>query len=245
MSRGVRNNKTVASTEKKNTPKIEKQPKRSSVSSEIQTLRDRVIYLEAENGRLIAEKQMMTKRIQEVKAGIETKLRDIQEGVARRMDRGESNSSIMDYIKAGFGAMLGALAALLVVNLAIDAFDSLTSVDSANSNANAVNTSAVAEDNNDISSTTAEYGNDNGQMSGDGNDMFALFGGRIGMKKEGDDRSKKSTRIIHKTKRDKRDGSIQSSPVSGSSSHRKTSQMQKQVQAERKDKKKWCSHDRM
>jgi hypothetical protein len=147
---------------------------------DVETLRARVTYLEAENGKLIAEKQAMAKRMEEVKRSIEDKLKEIQRGIGERMDRGESKSSIMEYVKAGFGTMLGVLAALIVVNLAIGAFDAVTS-DSSPSN----DASSGANDSggNNASSTTAEDGD--GDVGNSGGDMmmddslFSMFGGKI------------------------------------------------------------------
>lgn len=153
--------------------------------TEVATLRARVTYLETENGKLIAEKEAMARRVEEVKRSIEQKLREIQEGISHRLDRGESKSSIMEYVKAGFGTMLGALAALLVVNLAIDAFDALASPDEDPSAS--ANNSAAQEN---ASSTAAEYGNV-GDAAGS-NDLFSLFGG--GSKKTSGKKTASSSR---------------------------------------------------
>ena len=169
--------KAAASSPAKKNNSVKKQNDRvSGKEEEVDVLRARVKYLETENGKLIAEKEIMAKRVEEVKRSIEHKLKEIQEGISQKLDRGDSKSSIMEYVKAGFGAMLGALAALLVVNLAIDAFDSLVTPDQdASATPPAAEDDITAGENaGNASSTVAEYGNNNVMAS---DDMFSMFGG--------------------------------------------------------------------
>ena len=78
----------------------------------------RVKQLEAENAALRAH-------IQRVKVKVEAKFRELQQGVARRLEseRGLSERGkvgIMDYLKQGFFTALGVIAAFAVVDMVED-----------------------------------------------------------------------------------------------------------------------------
>ena len=90
-------------------------------------LRARVKQLEAENAALRAH-------IQQVKVKVEAKFRELQNGVARRLEseRGVSERGkvgIMDYLKQGFFTALGVIAAFAVVDAVTDGIEELAEPD--------------------------------------------------------------------------------------------------------------------
>lgn len=132
--RGGNNDK--GSTANKSASKT-KNDSSSSLSTELAVARNRIAYLEAENGKLLAEKAAMATRMEQVKIDLQKKMLSMQAEIQKRLERGESKSSIMEYVKAGFGTMLGVIAALLVVDLAVSAFSGAADASSASASSNA------------------------------------------------------------------------------------------------------------
>lgn len=112
--------------------------------------------LRQENVILRKEKLALARQMEQARAQLARRLRELQAGVQARVRNGESKSSIMEYVKAGFGGMLGALGALLVVDVVSDALAGVGQAD-------------VGDENGD---GDAEVGNAFEA------DTFELFGGR-------------------------------------------------------------------
>lgn len=155
----------------------------------------RIAYLEAENARLTAEKAAMAKRVEEVRKSIQDKLENIQAGIRERLNRGESDSSIMSYVKAGFGTMFGVLAALAVVDLAVGAFDE---IGDGFDGSNGMNASSGVGDGMD---GTAGMGDGMDASAGMGDGMDFGFGGGAGRSSS---KKVQPSKSVTRTKKDKR-----------------------------------------
>ena len=95
--------------------------------AELAVLRERTARLEAENRELQRQRDALVARMKDIRTKVEAKVREIQAGVDRRLRDGDDRSSIMEYIKGGFGTMLGVIAALAVVDLVAAGFEGLAS----------------------------------------------------------------------------------------------------------------------
>jgi len=156
-----------------------------SVSSELREAQHKIALLVAENGKLVAEKDAMAARMERAKAEIQQRMATMQAGIQERLQAGESKSGIMEYVKAGFGAMLGVLAALLVVNLAVGALDALTS--SPNNDATYDDEASPSMESDDVPSSNSGMG-----------DMFEFGGGGGGVSarnKQGKQQAKKTNTL--------------------------------------------------
>jgi hypothetical protein len=85
--------------------------------------------LEAENAMLKQQRDAYVKNAKVMKTKLEAKFKEIQAGVKERIDRGDSKSSIMEYLKAGFFTALGVIAAFLVVDVIASGIEELASDD--------------------------------------------------------------------------------------------------------------------
>jgi len=100
------------------------------LQKELDAARARITAFETENAKLAADRKELIRRIQVIKTKVSAKIREVQAGVQKRLESSdasrETKTGIASYMKAGFGAALGVIAALAVVNLAVGAIAAIS-----------------------------------------------------------------------------------------------------------------------
>jgi hypothetical protein len=122
-------------------------------SEGVADLNRRIGQLEAENAMLKQQRDAYVANVKAMKKQLEAKFKELQAGVKERIDRGDSKSSIMEYLKAGFFTALGVIAAVLVV----DAVAAAIQDDGGNANANA-NANNANANNADVDADVGDFG---------------------------------------------------------------------------------------
>jgi hypothetical protein len=113
--------KAAAAATKKAPPRMKRptSPESGKLKAERDAFAAEAKFLRLENTELKA-------RLGGIKAKVQARMREIESGVEQRLKAANvppaQRMGIMGYIKAGFGTMLGALAAIAVVDIVSDAF---------------------------------------------------------------------------------------------------------------------------
>jgi len=95
--------------------------KELDAADEILVIRGRIAALEIENAELASDHKELIRRIQVIEANVSAIIREVQAGVQKRPDSGyaslDTKTIIETSIKAGFGASLGVVATIVVVQV--------------------------------------------------------------------------------------------------------------------------------
>lgn len=149
----------------------EKGGKTSKATKAVKTADDaKIALLTAENATLQKQLDDTVARIAALKTSLAKRFKVMQEGVKERIDKGESKSGIMDYMKAGFGTALGVIAAIVVAEVVVDGIKDI--VDDGNDGDD-------RDDGNDSNEggDDGDNGNDGDDGDDGGDDGDSWFGG--------------------------------------------------------------------